>query len=233
MPELQCDHNQLVCPLQNITCQCVVVETETFKQIVVWYLDSELIIVFNHLGSSQVVNANYTATVDVLENGLSSNLSFPAELQSGPLTVECVDVDFESNSRSFSIKGLYSEVFISFGLLNKTASISRNTELPEEPPLIDNVTALNSSSASLSWTPPPYNCSLNYILEIADGENVSVVSLGSIESTTTNVTTLKMGKTYNFRVASVDAAERMSNWSQPVSLAMQGLLLFSNNEISN
>ena len=111
MPELQCDHNQLVCPLQNITCQCVVVETEMFKQTIVWYLDSELIIVFNHLGNSQVVNANYTATVDVLENGLSSNLSFPAELQSGPLTVECEDADFKFNSRSFSFKGQYIENF--------------------------------------------------------------------------------------------------------------------------
>ena len=89
------------------------------------------------------------------------------------------------------------------------------------------VMALNSSSASLSWAPTPYNCSLNnYLLRVADEENVSIVSLGSAESTTTNVTTLNMGKTYTFRVASVDAADRMSNWSQPVSLAMQGLLLF-------
>ena len=87
-------------------------------------------------------------------------------------------------------------------------------------------TALNNFSASLSWTPHPYNCSLNYILEVADEENVSVVYLGSTESTTTNVTTLEVGKTYSFRVASVDAAEEMSNWSQPVSLAMQGLLLY-------
>ena len=90
------------------------------------------------------------------------------------------------------------------------------------------VMALNSFSASLSWTAPPNNCSLNYILEVADDENVSVVTLGSTESTTTNVTTLNMGKTYSFKVASVDAAWRMSNWSQPVSLAMQGLLLFCN-----
>ena len=87
------------------------------------------------------------------------------------------------------------------------------------------VAAVNSSFAILSWTPPSYNCSLNYIVEVADEENVSVViSLSSIESAPTNVTTLDVGKTYRFRVASVDAAERMSNWSQPVTLAMQGLL---------
>ena len=89
------------------------------------------------------------------------------------------------------------------------------------------VTALNGFSAALSWTTPPYNCSLNYyLLEISDEENASVVSLDAKESTTTILTTLTMGKMYSFRVASVDAAERMSNWSQPVSLAMQGLHLF-------
>ena len=85
------------------------------------------------------------------------------------------------------------------------------------------VMALNSFSAGLSWTSPPYNCSLNHILRVADEENVSVVYWGSTESTAMNVTALNVGKTYSFRVASVDAADRMSNWSQPVSLAMQGL----------
>ena len=92
------------------------------------------------------------------------------------------------------------------------------------------VTALNSSSASISWTPPPYNCSFTYILEIVNEDNESVISLSN---SSIIVTTLIVGKSYSFRVASVDAAERMSNWSQPVLLAMQGLLLFRNNEISN
>ena len=95
------------------------------------------------------------------------------------------------------------------------------------------VVAINSSSVILSWIPPPFNCSLNYILRVSDDENVPVVSFNSTESTTTNVTTLSTGKTYSFRVAGVDAAERMSNWSQPVSLAMQGFLLFCNHKISS
>ena len=70
-------------------------------------------------------------------------------------------------------------------------------------------------------------------MEAVDEENASVVLLGSTESTTLIVTTLNMGKSYSFWVASVDAAGRMSNWSQPVSLAMQGLLLFCNHKISN
>ena len=95
------------------------------------------------------------------------------------------------------------------------------------------VMALNNFSASLSWTPPPYNCSLKYRLEVVDEENVSVIFLGSANLTRMNVTILNMGKTYSFMVASVDAVERMSNWSQPVSLAMQGLLLFCNHKIAN
>ena len=96
---------------------------------------------------------------------------------------------------------------------------------PSDPPVIDKVTAVNSSFAILCWIPPSYNCSINYIVDVADEENVSVVSLGSTKSTAANVTTLNMGETYSFSVASVDAAERMSNWSQPVLLAMQGLLM--------
>ena len=45
------------------------------------------------------------------------------------------------------------------------------------------------------------------------------------------VTTLNMGETYIFGVASADAAGRGSSWSQPVSLAMQGLLLFCDHKI--
>ena len=83
--------------------------------------------------------------------------------------------------------------------------------------------ALNSSSANICWSPPPYNCSFTYILEIVNEDNVSVLSLSS---NSVIVTTLVVGESYSFRVASVDEAERMSNWSQPVSLAVQGLLLF-------
>ena len=93
--------------------------------------------------------------------------------------------------------------------------------------------ALDTFSASLSWTPPPYSCPLNYTLEVVDEENVSVVFLDSTELTRMNVATLNMGRTYSFRVASVDVVERMSNWSQPASLAMQGLLLFFNHKRVN
>ena len=101
----------------------------------------------------------------------------------------------------------------------------KHIDLPD-PPVIDMVVALNNSSASLSWTPPPYNCSLiNYHLEIVEEEtNVLVVF---VSDTNALLTTFMVGKKYTFRVASVDAAERMSNWSQPVTLAMQGLLFAS------
>ena len=105
---------------------------------------------------------------------------------------------------------------------------------PPDPPVINKVTAVNSSFAILCRTLPSYNCPISYIVDVADEENISVVSLGtsSTKSTASNITTLNIGKTYSFRVASVDAAGRMSNWSQPVSLAMQGLLLLCNHKIS-
>ena len=93
------------------------------------------------------------------------------------------------------------------------------------------VMALNNFSASLSWLPPSYNCSLTYVVEVVDGQNVQVVPMNSTESITMNVATLNIGKTYIFMVASVDAAERMSNWSQSVLLAMQGLLWFPSHKM--
>ena len=109
-PELQCDHDQLVCPLENITCQCVVTGTNLVLPFLIWYLHSEIVDQFDDLGNSQVSNTGYTTTVEVLENALSSNLSFPSELQSGPLTVACVDGDAKSTTMSFSIEGLFFEV---------------------------------------------------------------------------------------------------------------------------
>ena len=105
----------------------------------------------------------------------------------------------------------------------------KHIELPDSP-VIDMVMALNNFSAILSWTRPPYNCSLiNYSLEILNEENV--VSVVFLSNSNTLLTTLMVGKNYTFRVASVSAAGNMSNWSQPVSLAMKGLLFAPNPQV--
>ena len=216
LPELQCDQGQLVCPSQNITCQCVVTGT---AQTITWRLGLILIAQFNQEGETLISNANYPATFEVLENGLSSNVSLPADLKSDPVTVECLDATFKSSTWSYSIFGLFLEVAFAIIEVSNNSNFLCNTEKPG-PPVINMATALNSSSANISWTPPSYNCSFTYILEIANEDNVSV----SLSDSSIIVTTLMLGKTYSFRVASVDAAERVSNWSQPVLLAMQGLL---------
>ena len=101
LPQLQCDYAQLVCPLQKITCQCVV--TGDFQNIF-WRLQSELIASFDHLGQCALVNSNCSAaTVEVLASGLSSNISFVAELQPGLVTIGCLDADFTSSSLSYSV----------------------------------------------------------------------------------------------------------------------------------
>ena len=92
-------------------------------------------------------------------------------------------------------------------------SITCNTEPPGSP-VINMVMALNNSSASLSWTPPSYNCSINYNLEVSAEGSTLVIFLVSTELTEINVTTLNVGESYMFRVASMDAAESMSSWSQ-------------------
>ena len=111
-PELQCDHDQLVCPLQNITCQCVATGTKELLPAIYWYLQYELVGQINNVGKAIYYTAtvNYTATVEVLENALSSNLSFRGEPQYGPLTVLCADNSYTQRTRSFLIEGLFLEV---------------------------------------------------------------------------------------------------------------------------
>ena len=211
-PQLQC----VACPSQNITCQCVA------HLFIVWSLDSEFIVVVTNTGEIFGSNASYTVTVEQLGIGLSSNLSLIA----GPVTVQCEDFQGVSNW-SYRFVGTFLEIvyFPMCQAIKYTASFSCNTE-PPGPPVINMVTALNNFSARLSSTPPPYNCSLNYILEVADEENLSVVFWGSTKSTTINVTALNIGKTYSFRVASVDADERMSNWSHAASLISNARFVF-------
>ena len=99
-PQLECNHGQSVCPLQNITCQCVV--TDEYPSLR-WKLGSELIAAFDLFGQCTFAETNCSAaTVAVLAIGLSSNISFVAELQPGPVTIECQGVGTISSSLSFS-----------------------------------------------------------------------------------------------------------------------------------
>ena len=109
LPELSCDHDQLTCALQTITCQCVVAGT---VQEIIWKVGSEFIGQVNYVGETLFSNANYPTTVEVLENGLSSNVSIPAELKSDPVTVECSDFNGQSNTWSYPIFGLVFEICI-------------------------------------------------------------------------------------------------------------------------
>ena len=112
LPELQCDHDQLVCPLQNITCHCVVTEFTLS-----WTLDSKLIAQVNRQ-EKIVLNANYSVTVKVLEDGLnvSSNVSFVPELKSGPVTLLCQDIKGMS-TWSYSLVGQFFAILV---FLNKS-----------------------------------------------------------------------------------------------------------------
>ena len=98
-PQLECDHGQSVCPLQNITCQCVV--TDEYSSLR-WKLRSELIAAFDHHGQCTLAETNCSAaTVEVQASGLASNISFVAELQPGPVTIECRGAGITSSSLSF------------------------------------------------------------------------------------------------------------------------------------
>ena len=125
LPELQCDHDQLTCPLQNITCQCVVMGT---AQVIIWRLGSELIALFDQEGNNLASKTNYSVTVEVLENGLSSNVSLPAELKSEPATLECLDASLKSSNWSYSILGLFFDICIFHNRTIKQVHISVITQ---------------------------------------------------------------------------------------------------------
>ena len=107
--QLQCDGDQLVCPLQNITCQCVVTGP---VQAMAWRWNSKLIAGFDRLGQCTLTSTNCYATVEVLQSpqGLSSNVSFLAELQPGQIKIECRDGNGESYTLSFTTVGMVIEI---------------------------------------------------------------------------------------------------------------------------
>ena len=107
---MSCNQDHLVCPLQNITCHCVVIGND--HQILTWTTQSQVIVQFSTGGQTIAppTNTNYTVTVEQSENDngleeLSSNLSFVAQLQSHPLTIECLDISENFLNFSYSIVG--------------------------------------------------------------------------------------------------------------------------------
>ena len=104
-PPLQCDHDQPVFPLQNITCHCVAINQST----IFWRVDSELVVWVTDKEEILGNDANYPVTVKVLENGLlASNLSL---IIAGPVTVQC-QYFVEIFNQSYSIVGTLLEVFV-------------------------------------------------------------------------------------------------------------------------
>ena len=102
--ELQCNHDQLVCPMQSITCQCVVMGE---AQILTWTSQSQVIAQFGAFGQTLIplTNTAYTVTVEELENEVSSNLSFTAQLYSDLVTIQCLDFNENYFKFSYSIVG--------------------------------------------------------------------------------------------------------------------------------
>ena len=108
--ELSCNQDHLVCPLQSITCHCVVIGND--HQILTWKAQSQVIVQFNTGGQTIAppTNTNYTVTFEESEydNGpdeLSSNLSFIAQLQSHSVTIQCLDLTENFLNFSYSIVG--------------------------------------------------------------------------------------------------------------------------------
>ena len=197
--DLQCNHDQIVCPLQNITCQCVVEGTEP---TLVWKLQSSIVAQFDSNATSFLPPTNFEiiSTATAQGNEISSTMSFTAQLQynlMNTVTMECSDNGTYPLSSSYAY-----------------------TKKPG-PPVIDTVLSLNSSSAVLYWTPPLYNCSLAYPVQVAERNGPLILS-NTTNATSLTVTNLETGKVFSFSVASMDAAGRVSDWSEPRFLLLQG-----------
>lgn len=102
--ELQCNHDQTVCPLQNITSRCVVVGKE---QALIWKLQSYTVAQIDSNGTITLSsnNSDIVATSEVLDNRTSSSLSFTAQLQYNIATIECYDDELNNLSCSYTIIG--------------------------------------------------------------------------------------------------------------------------------
>ena len=81
-----------------------------------------------------------------------------------------------------------------------------------------NITAINCTSALLTWQPPS-NCSFTYTININNG---SVVDYRSSDTTSLSVTHLKIGEEYSFAVAVEDVSSNRGPWSETTDIFWQG-----------
>ena len=102
--DLQCDHDQIVCPLQKIIYHCVVEGTE---QTLVWKLESHTVA---HVDSNGTIilsstNSDIMATAMIQDNTISSTLSFTAQFQYNLLRTGCFDNGANSLNCSYAFVG--------------------------------------------------------------------------------------------------------------------------------
>ena len=100
--ELWCNHDNEICPLQNITCRCV---AEGVKQTFVWKMQSQPIAQFDFNGKLIKSPSGFDIVANALsqEDKISSNLSFIVELKDDTMTVQCFDDGENSKSSSYAV----------------------------------------------------------------------------------------------------------------------------------
>ena len=102
--ELRCNHDALICPLQNVTCLCLVTGS---RSGLAWKMQSQIVAQFS--SSGKVVQPPADSAIEAKAqdqgNGVSSNLSFIAQSQDETMAVECSDDGVNSISSSYTVVG--------------------------------------------------------------------------------------------------------------------------------
>ena len=95
----------MICPLENVTCQCMV---EGMKQNLVWKMQSQTIVQIDSDGRFTLspTDSDIVATALSQENKILSNLSFTAQRWADDsMTVECFDDGENFMSASYAVVG--------------------------------------------------------------------------------------------------------------------------------
>ena len=86
-------------------------------------------------------------------------------------------------------------------------------------------TVLNGTTVSLHWTSPPVtapDCTAMYTVQVILTDMDTIVQNKETDELVVNISSLEMNTNYSYRVAGIDNAGRMGEWSAKHCVQLKG-----------
>ena len=87
-------------------------------------------------------------------------------------------------------------------------------------------TVLNGTSVSIHWTKPPVtapDCSAMYTVQVTLTDTDTIIHTKGTDKLAVSLSSLMMNTNYSYRVAGVDNAGRMGEWSVKQYFQLKGI----------